>query len=343
MRNPKVMALGAVLVLLLGIVTWRWISNWGLVTCNFREAPLSKVIKSIEWQGGVTIVTNADLSKPMTLMLDHVPVMEAVDTLSLRLDGDARLAFVGAPTSKQIKEVLAAFSTNNNPGGWTVFSGGGWGGPGGGGGMMTDTPVDPFKVTWKVSETKDKNLQTLLDQGAQKTGTLFAVPKDWNPEIASVPLGGKVTKVAKSLFSKASGTMEEVFLVTVRGPRSDNRRPEPTVFSPAWDGRRGGGNQEWAAERVAAQIATLPPAEQAEAQKQVDEMRALFDSVRNLPDDQRRAKFEEVMNRPDVQDKIQDRMETRDSKRTPQQRADRYRQYVQRKAAAQAGGGAAGR
>lgn len=335
-------ALCAIFVVLIGLVTYRWISNWGLITCNFKDAPLSKVIKSIEWQGGVTIVTNADLTKPTTLVLDHVPLMEAIDTLSLRADADARLAFIAAPTSQQIKEVLAAFTSNNNPGGWSVFSAGwGGGGPGGGGAaMISDTPVDPYKITWKVSETKDKNLQTIIDQGAQKTGTLFAVPKDWNPVLGSLPSAGKVTKVAKAIFSKARGTMEEVILMTVHADRGERGRPEATVFSPAWDGRRSG-NQEWAAERVQAQIATLPPEEQADAQKQVDEMKALFDSVRNLPEDQRRAKFEEVMNRPDVQDKIQDRMENRDSKRTPEQREARYRSYIQRKAAAQGAGGPA--
>ncbi|CAN5791551.1 hypothetical protein BH09VER1_BH09VER1_19030 [soil metagenome] len=342
MRNPKVLALGAILVVLVGIVTWRWISNWGLVTCDFREVPLAKVIKSIEWQGGVTIVTNADLKKPTTLVLDHVPAVEAVDTLALRMDADSKLAFVAAPTSKQIKEVLVAFSANTNPGGWSVFSAG-WGGGGPGGGGFSDTPVDPFKLTWKVSEASDKNLQTLLDQGAQKTGALFAVPKEWNPVLSSLPSSGKLTKVTKSLISKANGTLQEIFLVTVHGDRGENRRPEPTVFSPAWDGRRSGGNQDWASERVSAQIATLPPEERADAQKQVDEMKALFDSVRNLPEDQRRAKFEEVMNRPDVQEKMQERMESRDAKRTPAQREARYRNYIQRKAAAQGGAGAPAR
>lgn len=337
MRNPRVAVLGTIFVLVLGVVVWRWIANWGLVTCNFKDAPLSKVIKSIEWQGGVTIVTNADLSKPTSLILDHVPVAEALDTLSLRMDGDARLAFVAAPTAKEVKAVLAAFSSNNNPGGWTVFTSGWGGGPGG---AFSDTPIDPLKITWKITETKDKNLQTILDQGAQKTGSLFAVPKDWNPTLTSLPSGGKVAKVARSLISKANGSVEQVFLITVRGnrDRGENRRPEPTVFSPAWDGNRRGGNQDWMAERVKAQIAALPADQQADAQKQVDEMRALFESVRNLPEDQRRAKFEEVMNRPDVQEKMQDRMENRDAKRTPQQREDRYRQYIQRKAAQQGGG-----
>lgn len=346
MRNPKVLLLAGVLTLLVGIWMWNWISGWGLVTVNFREAPLSKVIKSIERQGGVKIRTNADLSKLVTLRLDRVSPYEAVDTLAVRIEADARLAYVAAPQAGQITEVLAAFTAGTNPGGWYVSSaGGGFGGPGGMGGPVGESEVfiDPRNTDWNVSESTEKTLKSFLSQGSQKTGVLFAVPEAWNPEVTTLPKSGKVGAVSKNLFDLAKGRFEEVFLLTAQAERSERPRNAEnegerrwefsrTVFSPTrGEGRRGGGNQEWMAERIQAQINNLPTGEREQAQKEYNEMRAFWASVRELPEEERRQKIEEMMNNPEVQNRMQSRMEARDSQRTPQQRENRMRNYNERK------------
>ena len=349
MRNPKILTLTGIFVLILGISIWNWISGWGLVTLNYKDAPLAKVIKSIEWQGGVKIRTNADPAMPVTIRVEKVSAYEAIDTLSVVMDGDARLAYVAAPDSKQIADVLAAFVGGTNPGGWFVSSGGGFG-AGGGPVGESNTFVDPRTMDWKVSEVSDKSLQAILGQGAQKTGALFAVPQGWNPSISRLPASGKVNKVASALFSSAKGKVEEIFLVTVRpqmpasgnnGDRNadngDGRRWEftRTVFSPSREGggqgRRSNGNPEWTGERIQSQINSLPPEERAEAQKQFDEMRAFWASVRDLPEDQRRQKIEEMMNNPEVQARMEERRDARDAQRTPTQRENRMRQYNERK------------
>ena len=45
------------LLIIANIVNYLY-SNWGLVTVKVNDAPLSKVIRSIEWQGWVKIYTN---------------------------------------------------------------------------------------------------------------------------------------------------------------------------------------------------------------------------------------------------------------------------------------------
>lgn len=347
MRNPRIMFLGGGLLLIAAIALWNWVSGWGLVTLKYENAPLSKVIKSLEWQGGIKVVTNADLKKPVTIYVEDVSAYDALETLAARVDGDARLAFVAAPDAGQVSKVVSAFMVGTDPGGWKVFSAG-WGGGGGMGAF--DTPVDPRKIEWKVSEGADKNLQTLLDQGAQKTGALFAVPQSWNPALAKLPAGGRVGDVAARAVKGAGGKYKEMFLLTVRPPqppRDNNNNNDGqtagndgprweftrTVFSPqrGGGGPGRGGSQEWMAERVQAQIAQLPPAEQAEAKKQFDEMRAFWQSVRELPEDQRRAKMEEMMSNPAVQDRMEQRREAQDSRRSPEQREDRMRRYLDRK------------
>jgi len=333
------MLLGGALLLVAAIAIWNWVSGWGLVTLKYQEAPLAKVIKSLEWQGGIRVVTNADLNMPVTIYVEKVSAYEALDMLANRVDGDARLAYVAAPDSKQVKAVLTAFTTGANPGGWKVFSSG-WGGGGGFG--VSDTPTDPRLIEWKVSNGADKNLQTLLDQGAQKTGALFAVPESWNPVLKSLPANGKVGKVASRALKGAGGSFQEMFLVTVRPPQAPRNNGEQTagndgprweftrtVFSPQRGGR--GGNQDWMAERVQAQIANLPPGERADAQRQVDEMRAFWQSIRDLPEDQRRQKMEERMNDPATQERMEQRREAQDAKKSPAQREQRMKSYLDRK------------
>lgn len=386
MLKSRVLILSGIAALMAVVLVWKWVAGWGLVTLNVRDVPLAQALKSIERQGRVKIVTNADPSTPVTMLVEKVSAYDAIDTLALAIDADTRLAYVAAPDSRQIKNVLAAYAGGSNPGGWTVFAGG-FGGRGGGpreqgagnagpagaearprepqqtaqqpgqnreprasgdrgrgdmdgggfgGWAGGETLTDPRLISWKPSESEDKSLHGLLNQGSQKTGALFAAPEGWNPLIGKLPREGRTGKVTVSLIKSAKGAVEEVFLLTVQPPRPQTAAAEDggrweftrTVFTPQ---RGGGRNPEWMAERVRAQIAALPEAQQAEAKKQMDEMRAFWESIRSLPEADRRAKMEEMMNRPEVQERMEERMNARDNKTTPQKREERMRRYIERK------------
>ncbi len=333
MRNLRTALLLGVTASLIGLLAWRWASERGLVTLNYSNAPLSSVIESIERQGRVEIGTNADLATPVTIRLNRAPLFEAIDTLAVRIDADARLAYIAAPNGKQIRDVLTAFSSDTNPGGWVVFS------PAFGGRMLVGevSPPDPRHIEWKVTETGDRSLQAMLDQGAQKTGAVFAVPFDWNPVLGKLPSSGRVGKVTSDLLRNAKGNVKEIFLLTVRSSQveeapgraefGETRRE--TVFSARRDGRRG--NLEWATERVQARIAMLPKDEQAGARRRLDEMQAFWESIRGLPEQERHERIEEHMNSPEVQIRMEERAVTRDARRTPEQREQRFRNYIRRK------------
>lgn len=402
MLNTRTLALAGIAAVIAVVMVWKWVAGWGYVTLDVHQVPLAKVIKSIEWQGGVKISTNADPATPVTLIVDHVPAYEAVDALATAIEAETRLAYVAAKDSRQIKNVLAAFSSGNNPGGWVVLAGGrGGGGPregdgrsrdnaqqanqttpsaqatrpptaqsgeqprgerrqggnannnggerrGGGGdqgsgfggwtpGPMGDSLTDPRTIVWKPSDMPEKTLKSFFDQGSQKTGAIFALPEGWEPAVSKVPKEGPIGEVTVKLAKSASGTVQEVFLLTVQPPRPQQANNEEngnrweftrTVFSPTRGGQR---NQEWMAERMQAQIAALPPAEQAEVKKQMEEMRAFWESVRGLSEEERRAKIEEMMNRPDVQERMEVRNSARDSKTPPEKREQRMKQYLDRK------------
>ena len=331
MRNLRIAGLFVLVASLMGVLAWRWISQRGLVTLNYTNAPLAEVIRSIERQGMVEIHTNADLALLVTLRLTRAPVFEALEILAVRIDAEARLAYIAAPTGGQISEVLAAFGGGTRPDGWAVFS------PGFAGRLLLGETalLDPRKIEWKVSADTDKSLQAFLDQGAQKTGAIFAVPVNWNPTVAAVPPAGKVGKVTADLLRTAHGQVREVFLLTIDARRENP--PVPAESSEQHGGsvfsapRRGQENPEWTAERASARIAALPVENQAEARKRFDDARAFWEAMRGLPDEERRIKIEEYMSQPEVQLRMEERAALREARQTPEQREQRYRNYIQRK------------
>ena len=340
MRNLRIVLLVGTMALFGGVLLWRWVTEWGFVTLNYSNAPLSNVIGSIENQGRVKISTNADPTTPVTIRLKRATVFEALDTLAVRIDGDMRLAYIGAPSGEQIAEVLAAFASGSVPGDWVVF----FFGLGRGMVLGDGSVFDPRLIEWRITRTADNTLQALLNQGAQKTGALFAVPNEWNPVLSELPSPGKIGKVAADLARTVKGEMREIFLLIVRPPRPEGDRytgngppretgetaPAGTVFSARRAGRDGE-NPEWVAERAKAHIVMLPKEQQVKAQKYFDEMQAFWQSVRDLPEQERREKIEEQMSRPEFQEMMEERAAARDANSTPQQREQRYRNYIKRK------------
>lgn len=336
MPNPRfkiLAALGGLLVLVL-VGAGYWISGWGTITLRAHEMPLAKVLRSVERQGGVKIATNADPQTPVTLEVRRAPVFDVMDTLAVRLEGRVQLAQIAAPDRQAIAEVLEVFRHNGEAGGWKVFS------AGFGGRFLPPAGLvpDPRAVEWKATAMEEAHLQSFFDQGAQKTGALFVLPEDWNPPVAHPPRSGPVGRVVSALTRSAGGESEEVVLLTVR-PRKEiaegaPRRPS-TVFSAPR--RRQASHPEWAQERMAAQIATLPADQQAGAQQRNDEMRAFWQGLRGLSREERRAKIAEWMNNPEVREQMEEYRAARDAKRTPEQRERRMKRYLERKEAMKKG------
>jgi hypothetical protein len=173
------------------------------------------------------------------------------------------------------------------------------------------------------------------------------VPESWNPSVTGTPSGGKAASAMRDIIHSVKGELQEVFVIRVsnRGPENAGRDQPPQERTARTDGGFGGprgpgqdgggrGNfhPEWMAERAQARIAQLPAAEQGQAKKDFDEMRAFFEKMRALPDDQRRAAMDQFFNNPVVQERMAERMATRDEKSGPDRRTERARQYIQRKA-----------
>ena len=336
--------------LLVGWGAWSIYSGWGLVSLDFTNAPLAKVLASIERQGGIDIASNLDPATPVTIKVKRVPAVDALDLVSARTDSRWRLAYLGAPNDAAIRQVIDGFTNKQNNETWTSFGGGGF--------SVIESPMgtalDLRRIVWQPSE--DATLQSLLSDAAQKTGVFIAAPTDWNPA-TTAPKAGELRRAAPALFSKAGGTVREVFLLRGSpdanadrgGGGGDGERGGGWGGGP-WIGKgdnRGGGgggdrggwmraSPEEIAGRMEAQIALLPKEEQDKAREDFALMRKFWDTVRDLPEEERRAKAREFFTSPEMSERMDDRRMVRESRWTPEKRNERSKNYFARKAAAKA-------
>ena len=333
MMNGKILLIGVVGALL-AWGSWHIYSGWGLVTIDAENAPIEQVLGEIRRQGGLEIVSDLPPDTKVSLRVRRVPAVEALDITAVRTGANWRLAYLGAPDAAAIDTALAGFGAGRETAGWTSHQAGGF--------ALVEPEsgqaMDLRQMQWTPSG--GGKLSSLLQEGAEKTGVFFAAPASWQPEVPALS-PGTVRSVATSLFRQAGGVSREVFLLRGSGERTGGTDEPGRRGRGAWigaapegaGGRGGGwmGNPESLAERVEAQIALLPAAEQPKAREDFQTMRDFWQSVRDLPEEERRAKAREFFNRPEVQERMEDRRLARDAKLTPEQRIDRSKRYWERK------------
>ena len=328
------MGIAAALVVV-AAVYWLWPD--GLVTLDFRDAPLSKVIPSIERQAHVKIATNVPPETPVTIHVRKSTLADVLETLSVRIECDWRAVFVAAPKKAAAEAAFAEMKAGKIPESLAVawFSGMGM--------LAGDAAIDPRSLQVQF-ESGDKNdLKSALQQVSQKSGVMTAIPSDWVPATSAPKSPSAASSSIRQLVKSSGGALAEGFLLWARErPRDDGgegggRRRVPDFAGGPREGRDEV-NPEWIAQRAEAMIAKLPADERAAAKADFDEMRKIREEIRALPEDQRRAKMQEFFNRPEVQDRMTARQEARDNRMTPAQREKRMQQYLQRKQQMKAAG-----
>jgi hypothetical protein len=316
------------MLLLVGnIVNW-WL-NRGLITLEADPMPLSEVIRTFERQGGITLKTSIDSSTPVTLSLYRVPVMEALDTLSVRLDARLQVAYVFGPSRSEIQSFLGQWTSGKPPEDWERYS------------RPTpplmapgteDIVFDPRRDIVRISVSTPSELQKVLEASSQKVEAALYTPKSWNPAVTSLPSITAASKYFPKLASKVGGETEEVFLLSIR----DRGNGGGGGDRPRFGGGGGFPRMDPAAmeERLLDRIEQLPEEKQPEAKKWLAEQKERFSQMAGLTPEQRREKFRELMDNPAAQEQMEERQAARDAKRSPAQRRDRAKAYVDRKAGA---------
>jgi hypothetical protein len=373
MNATRLKVLGGVALALACLVIWSIFANWGLVTLDVTGVPLSKVLRSIERQGHVKIASNLDPETPVKIRVEKAPVSEALDVLATRLDANWRLAYAAAPNKADLEKMVDRYSRNRDRGdrdrGGDQAQAGNRGQPnersqeneidvdtfyfpmGFNEFLSGDMAVpDPRKIEWVVSPVDDRTLHAYLSQFAQKTGAMAVVPEEWNPQVNSAPKKGRVPAAIRKLVKGAGGKVQELFLLTRsgRGGWGGGDLMAAAFGGGGWGGGNRGGsgrpalNGEWINERVGSMIDQLPADKKEQARQGYQEMRNFWESVQALPEEQRRAAVSEFLNSDSTQERMADRADRRDSRRTPEQRIERSQRYVERKKAMQESEGGGG-
>jgi len=323
-------------LLLAVLLVARWISQWGLVTIHAKDEPLGKVLASIASQGHVRIETSVDPTKTVTMNVDQVPVIEALDTLATVSESSWRAVCLAAPDKTALEAGISQLKAGGKLDGWTVAYYPGFGmGPMG---PLSDRPIDPRTLEWKP-EGPALDVEKLLDEAAQKTGVMAATPQEWVPVASRLPASGPVEGGVTGLIGSVRGKVGSFLFLTERGRRQgppDAAPDTPSQPTARQDRPRPVVKPEWMEQRQQAVIKKLPPAQRAEAAKEMGERTAFFKSLEGLTPEERRAKFQEMMSNPDIQQKMEDRRLMRDSQLTSQQRVQRAVGYVARKEALKA-------
>ena len=352
-------------VLLVAILIWAgnraWQAHLNLVTLDVQDADVRDVVRKIEWQTWETIVVNKEVKGKVTLNVRKVPLEEVMGIIgeqtSSRFSTLYPIFSKGnsvVKLRKLIRGDLASESagwTNYNAPGFGGF-GGGRGGPGGGfGGGGTDTVRTQNTPVSLTLSGKDLSFAALA---LARFSQAQVIPEDGASGIISlqltqVPFTEAVAKVAK----QASRKWEVLYALQGRPDFGGGR--DGDFGGGGRNGGRGGdgggrgfgrgdgeGDTNWQAraearqeERTAgrereveARLATMTPEEQAKAKEEQQK----FEEMRNLPPEQRQAAFEAMRNDPKNQQRGENRRAAYLNNSSPEQRSDRTRQMMERRA-----------
>ena len=341
--NRQFLLIFAAAVLLVGNIGYRVWAGWGLITVNVTDAPLPTVLRSIEKQGGILLRTNLEADKTVSMHVEKVPLSYALEVLANVADARLELGYFLAPAKPPIDALLTALAAGEKSEGWQRFHvplpSGMIGGDEG--------TSDPRIERWEVKAAPEATLQAYLEQAAKNVSARLEVPTDWNPPVSSAPKSGEIQDVMPRLAKAAGGAVEQVFFLNGRRrdatpPTAGDGPPEP-IRRMLGMAAAGAVQDEAAMEKMMramgdmmqARINQMPEDKRAKAQAEFDEGKKFFESMKDLTPEQRRAKMEEKMQDPATQEKMFSGMAKRDAMKTPQQRNERFREYVSKKAASQ--------
>ncbi len=123
----------AVAFLFVANLVWHIYARWGLITVHANPLPLSEVIRSIERQAGIALRTNLEVTTPVNMNVNRVPLSEALETLATVTDSNWRLTYVLAPNRADLTTAVGTLTAGQKVEGWKtlyvplrIFSDEGW-------------------------------------------------------------------------------------------------------------------------------------------------------------------------------------------------------------------------
>jgi hypothetical protein len=335
LRNRYVIGGGLIAVLILANIISYILSNWGLITVKVTDAPLGQVI--------VTIYTDMPLDTKVSMWVDHVPLQEAMESLTSNVGGQWNLGFFVAPTSGAVKQEILAFQAGSVGDDTKTYS--------------YPTPIamlsasndddglpasNPYLQVWPgyhappappVQAADNNNngqapdpppappappttLQDYLQAVAQEANVWIMAPGSWAPTVPAPATNSSISHAVKSLVSDAHGSVQQAIVLhgrQRRGPGGGQR------------GGFGGGDTGWAymQDRMQNAINGLPPEARPEATAQLQQEISFRHDLQAAPPDQRMSMMRDHL-----------KMGQNNWRRSPAKRAQMYQRAVSNRQAA---------
>lgn len=312
-----------------------WVaSGWGTVTLEFENRPLGQVLDSFTRQTKLPVLTDLDRTRSVTIQVRRVTVTEALEAIRGCADSrGGRLAFLLAPDAAGLARIRALLPRPPEDSGILSLE---FRIPFPALANLEELPEwrDPRDQTWQPSSNLPRQLVPAAENAAQAADIRILLPRDWNPPLPTLPKGGTVTSSLTALAKLAKGQVAIAYILPA--PRADGSggRDSP---GGGWGNREEGfgrapmlSPEKWT-ERLAPRLASLPREEQAAARTALAESAGQFKEWDTLPPEQRREKIQALMQNPASSEKMSNRFMQRMRNLTPQQRAERYQSYNERR------------
>jgi hypothetical protein len=307
---------------------------------DYENKPLSAVLRSFTKQSNLKVITDLDLSKPISIHVHRVPVAEALDALQASAESRGRLAALFAPDVASLKNLISSLPTPPENSGivsieyqtpW-LFRGG-----------IDGLPVerDPRNQLWKPSPQVSPQLVSSLEQAAQTTEVRILLPQSWNPPLKKAPHSGPISSSLPSLAHNAGGQAELVYLLPALsegdGPGGPPASSETTRGALRWRDTPSLPPEAFLA-RLESRISALPSSEQADARQAAEESVRQYREWSSLTtEEERDKKRQEIMNDPARAERAGEGFSRAMRKMSPEQRSQRYQRYVERRSSQKGG------
>ena len=317
-----------------------WISSWwGTITLDFEKKPLATVLRSFTQQSGLKVITDLDLTKPITIHVRRVAVSEALDALQASAESRGRLAILLAPDAPSMKNLLSALPTPTENSGILSIE---YRTPGLFRGGIDNLPIDrdPRNQIWTPSPQLPLQLLPLLEHAAQTTEVTLLLPQSWNPTLNKSPSAGPLSSSLPALAKVARGQAQLLYLLPARSEREGPGGPPPSQDSNRTDLRWTGTatlSPEALLARFDSRIRGLPSSEQGDARQAAQESVRQYREWSTLTEEERDKKRQEIMNDPSRAERSGEGFSRAMRKMSPEQRSQRYNRYVQRRATQKGG------
>lgn len=312
-----------------------WISGWwGTVTLEFENKPLGRILDSFTRQTGLPILTDLDRSKSVTIRVRRVTVTEALDAIQASAESrGGRLAFLLAPDAAGLARIRGLLPRPPQDSGILSLE---FRIPFPAMASLEELPEwgDPRNQTWQPTPGLPRQLVPVAENAAQAADVRIFLPTDWNPSLKKAPPNGKIASAMPTLAKLAGAKAEMMYVLPAPRPEGERGRESPGGGMGGWETGRSRAPslppEKWI-ERLEPRIVSLPKEEQAAVRASLQESARQFKEWDTLPPEQRQEKIQALMQDPASAEKMSNRFMRGMRNLSPEQRAQRYQSYNERR------------